>query len=273
MPREGNTSTRGVDWLYTRPVSSSDAPGKPAPAPAPATRRAVELVSARPLSPTVRSLVLRAVDGAPIEYVAGQWVDVLVPTPDGIVKRAYSIASAPGRAGHGAIELAVTHVEGGPASTALHTLPVGSRLDVSGPQGFFTREGAPRDQAAVFVGAGTGLAPLRAMLQTELTEHAGPPLVLLFGCRTEQDILWHDDLREAERACPRLRVEVTLSRAPAAWTGRRGHVQEHVAELVRPVTPAQVYVCGLSKMVQDVRRILKEELGLDRKAIHSERYD
>jgi len=233
----------------------------------------MELCSARPLSPTVRSLVLRALDGQAFDYVAGQWVDVHVPTPDGIVKRAYSIASAPGRAGAGAIELAVTQVEGGPASTALHALPVGARLDVSGPQGFFTREGAPPAEPVVLVGAGTGLAPLRAMLQVELAEHAGPPVVLLFGCRTEQDILWRDDLADAARASSRLRVEVTLSRGSPSWTGRRGWVQAHVAELVRPLAPAQVYVCGLSKMVQDVRRILKDELGLERKSIHSERYD
>ena len=217
--------------------------------------------------------MLRAVDGQPFEYLAGQWVDVFVDTPDGGVKRAYSIASAPGRAGQGAFELAVTHVEGGPASTVLHALPVGARLDVSAPQGFFTREGAPPDQPAVFVGAGTGLAPMRAMLQVELERPSGPPLVLLFGCRTEGDVLWGDELREAARASSRLRVEVTLSRGSPGWTGRRGWVQAHVAELVRPLVPVQVYVCGLSKMVQDVRHILKSDLGLDRKSIHSERYD
>lgn len=250
-------------------MSSNDSPSTPAPT----SRRSVELVSARPLSPAVRSLVLRVVDGRAFEYVAGQWVDVYVPTPDGIVKRAYSVASAPGRAGDRAIELAVTHVEGGPASTALHTLPVGARLEVSGPQGFFTREGAPPDSAVVFVGAGTGLAPLRAMLQVELAAQSGPAMVLLFGCRTEQDILWRDELLEAARACPRLRVEVTLSRGSPSWTERRGRVQAHVAELVGPLASPHVYVCGLSNMVQDVRRILKDELGLDRKSIHSERYD
>lgn len=34
-----------------------------------------------------------------------------------------------------------------------------------------------------------------------------------------------------------------------------------------------VFVCGLSEMVNDVRDLLKQSLGYDRKHIHSERYD
>jgi NADPH-dependent ferric siderophore reductase len=34
-----------------------------------------------------------------------------------------------------------------------------------------------------------------------------------------------------------------------------------------------VYVCGLTRMVQEVRRVLKADLGYDRKQIRSERYD
>jgi len=230
-------------------------------------------VRAGALSPTVRSMIFRVGGTKPFDYVAGQWVELFVDTPDGVLKRAYSIATGPDRAGPRAIELAVTRVAGGPGSTALHALAPGARIDATGPFGFFTREGAPRAEPVVLVGAGTGLAPLRAMLQAELDAPDGPPLVLLFGCRTENDMLWGEELRAAAEAHPRLRVETTLSRGSDAWAGRRGYVQLHVAELVRPLLPAQVYVCGLTKMVQDVRKILKEELGMDRKSIHSERYD
>jgi sulfite reductase alpha subunit-like flavoprotein len=51
-------------------------------------------------------------------------------------------------------------------------------------------------------------------------------------------------------------------------------VQTHLPELVgRFQGQCDVYICGLSKMVKDVRRILKEELGLTKHQIHSERYD
>ena len=50
------------------------------------------------------------------------------------------------------------------------------------------------------------------------------------------------------------------------------------ARAVRDFVPleegrAGIYVCGLTKMVSEVRRVAKQQLGYDRRAIHSERYD
>lgn len=236
----------------------------------PRERRTVEVVEAETLSPSVRSLTF-CVLGSDCAYTAGQWVNLYVPTPQGPIMRAYSIASAPDRRQRDRFEIAVTYVAGGPVSTALHALAVGARMEMDGPWGFFTREDG-RGQPAVFVGTGTGLSPLRAMLQEEVVEQ-GPPLVLLFGCRTEADILYRDEIAAWAKQHPRFRYEVTLSRPSADWRGRTGYVQAHLAELVTPLKPAHVYVCGLSRMVKDVRRILKEDLGLDRKSIHTERYD
>ncbi len=242
-------------------------------------RRTFAVTKSLALSPSVRGVTLSAVDGAPFEFAAGQWVDVHVQHERGAIKRAYSIASAPGSLGlpstpsASSFELAITRVEGGVMSNVLHTLDVGAQVDVDGPHGFFTREPAHEARPAVFVGTGTGLAPLRAMLQIATRSADGPPMVLLFGCRSVADILWRDELDEWTRACPRLRVEVTLSRADDAWSGRRGYVQTHLQDVMHGLSAPQVYVCGLSRMVQDVRRVLKQDLGLDRKQIQTERYD
>jgi len=236
-------------------------------------RREFVLDQAQPLSPGVRELRFRTTDGGPFDFVAGQWVDVHASVEGSSAKRAYSIASAPGNPSRDAIELAVTRVDGGAMSNVLHAMPVGTVVEVAGPHGFFTREAKHANAPAVFVGTGTGLAPLRSMLQQEVLVSGGPPLVLLFGCRTPDDILWHDELHAWTAACPRLRVEVTLSRAEPAWAGRRGYVQAHLSDVVRGLQHPQVYVCGLSRMVQDVRRVLKDELGFTRQQIQSERYD
>ena len=48
------------------------------------------------LSPSVRSLVFRMTDGDALSFLAGQYVDLFVPTKSGLAfKRAYSIASPP----------------------------------------------------------------------------------------------------------------------------------------------------------------------------------
>lgn len=237
-----------------------------------AGRREVEVLERRELSPSVCSLALRCCDGAPLDFEAGQWVDLHVQTAAGEEKRAYSIASAPGGPDPASFELGVTRVEGGVVSNVLHGLEPGARLTIDGPHGFFTREDH-RDQPAVFVGTGTGLCPLRSMILDALRGEQGPPMTLLFGCRSEADILWRREL-EAWADSGRVRLHVTLSRPDAAWRGRTGYVQTHLQALLQGVEPhPHVYVCGLSRMVADVRRVLKQELGYDRRSIHSERFD
>jgi NAD(P)H-flavin reductase len=227
--------------------------------------RSGRLVAARALSPSVRSLSLELPND--FAFAAGQWLHLHVQTAAGLEKRAYSIASGPGEK---PVELAVTYVSAGVVSPLLCTLEPGALIAVDGPHGFFTRDerGAP----ALFVGTGTGLSPLRSMLTELLAEPDHPPVTLLFGVRTQADILWREQL-ESWTQDPKFRLEVTLSRPDDGWTGRTGYVQNHVAELARALGEPHVYICGLSHMVGDVRALCKQELGYDRKRIHSERYD
>jgi NAD(P)H-flavin reductase len=234
--------------------------------------RAVRVVETSLLSPSVRSLSLAIAGpgGAPFTFVAGQWINLYVPTPTGVEKRAYSIASAPTDE-H--VELAVTQVAEGVVSPLLHELPLGAQLTCDGPHGFFTREGPLRATPALFVATGTGLCPLRSMLRELLRDPEHPPITLLFGVRTQADILWRGELEAWAKQDPRFVLEVTLSRPDESWTGRAGYVQAHVRELAQRLGDPHVFICGLSRMVAEVRTVCKAELGYDRKRIHSERYD
>lgn len=235
--------------------------------------RTVEITRTRMLSPTVRELTLRCVDGRPVGHVPGQWLDFDVPVDSGVLRRAYSIASAPSTELPDAFEIAITRVQGGGgASERLHALPPGARLQADGPHGFFTRE-RERDEPTLFVATGTGLCPLRAMLQEELARPEGPPLGLLFGCRTRDDVLWADELRAWAERAPRLRQWITLSRGDEAWDGPRGYVQAHLGTALAVLGRPHVFVCGLRKMIGEVRAVLKSQHGYDRKLVHSERYD
>jgi CDP-4-dehydro-6-deoxyglucose reductase, E3 len=236
------------------------------------SERTVRVVDTRPLSPSVRRVSLQVEERAeaPFQFVAGQWLNLYVPTPDGLEKRAYSIASAPAVR---PLELAITHVAEGLVSPLLHALVPGDVLTCDGPHGFFTREPSLQKAPLLLVGTGTGLCPLRSMLGELLHQPEHPPVTLLFGVRTQDDILWRDELTAWAARDPRFRLEVTLSRPDAGWQGRTGYVQAHVAALARALGEPHVFICGLSRMVSEVRALCKSELGYDRKRIHSERYD
>jgi CDP-4-dehydro-6-deoxyglucose reductase len=234
--------------------------------------------AARLLSPSVRELSLERVDGAAFVFEPGQWVSVVLPSPEGEIRRAYSIASAPRQGALAAsFDLIVTRVEDGVGSHMLHEASVGDGVRVIGPQGFFTRP-ASSAPPALFVGTGTGLAPLRSMIDAAVAGPDTTPMWLLFGARHEHDLLYKDEFLALAARAPHLRVEVTLSQGAAQWTGKRGYVQTHVRALYEELAAAtkdapHVYACGLERMVGAVRALLRKEMGLPRQLVHTERYD
>lgn len=229
------------------------------------------LQSTRDLGPGVRELTFLRDGGAPVVFEAGQWVNLELGATPGELRRAYSLASPPD--GTGAFQLAVTRVEGGPGSARLFALEPGARLTVTGPQGIFVRkERGP----SLFVATGTGYTPLRSMIKHALATADTSPMRLVFGVRTPEDRIYRDELEALAAAHPTFRFSYTLSRPPADWAGRTGYVQRHVRELYEELATqgrTNVYICGLQRMVSAVRDLLRKEMGLERKQVHSERYD
>ncbi|MBL8923949.1 MAG: FAD-dependent oxidoreductase [Myxococcaceae bacterium] len=235
------------------------------------------LVEARPLGPRVRHLVFERVDQSPFLFEAGQWVQTILPLQDAQgrpLRRSYSIASPP--EGTCRFELAVTRVEDGPGSGFLHGADVGLTLDVKGPQGTFIR---PLETAApsLFIATGTGVAPFRAMIRHALGSGRTEPMWLLLGVRSPDELLYGDELSFLERTHPGFRFIPSLSRPPGGWGGRSGYVQTHVKELWTAFSAqhsdAHAYICGVKKMLEATRQVLRVELGVERKRVHLEAYD
>jgi NAD(P)H-flavin reductase len=176
----------------------------------------------------------------------------------------YSIASAPELGREGEFELAVSANGGQDLLARLH---LGASVFVSSPQGRFVLE--PAGGRTLLIGMGTGLAPLRAMLQALLQREGTEPVTLLFGARSEADILWGDEFTRLAQRDPRFSFEPTLSRPSSAWRGRIGRVQDHLAELVAGLHEVSGYLCGSRTMVADcVERLMA--LGVSASRIRSE---
>lgn len=240
--------------------------------PLPPTFRAT-LASAKMLSPQVRELVFERTDGAPCDFDAGQWLNIMIPSSDGEIKRSYSIASPPSASSR--FEITLTLVEGGPGSTFLHTINEGTELTFQGPQGFFTRTRTP-NTPSLFIGTGTGITPLRSMIIDALQKGEKSPFVLIYGVRNEEDLLYRDEFEGLSKKYPHVQVIHTLSRPHGTWNGKSGYVQTHVREAwseLAKTAPPHAYICGLEKMVSAVRHLLRTEMGVERTQVHTERYD
>jgi NAD(P)H-flavin reductase len=231
-----------------------------------AQRFTVQLVQRVELSPKVLLLRFKILGEPALGWRAGQYIELL-PQGSEKTRLPFSIASAMDPERPGEFELAVTR---GTSAEALESLMPGAVLGAEGPRGSFTWEATPED-SVLLVGVGTGSAPLRALIFEQMQNKDPSHMVFLFGCRSEDELLWRAEMTELTGRAPHFRFEPTLSQASDKWTGRRGRVQVHLPEIVTNLKRLRAYVCGKKDMVSDVKAALLE-LGVPAERIRAEGY-
>ncbi len=206
------------------------------------------------------------------DFKPGQFVTLDLPIHEQRNKRwrSYSIASAPD--GTNIIELVISYIEDGVGTNYIFSeIKEGSSFTLRGPQGVFTMpEHVEKD--LFFICTGTGIAPFRSMLHY-INRHSIPhgQIHLIFGTRTQKDLLYADEMRELEKMMPRFEFNPTLSRED--WEGASGYVHAIYEELCcnYGYRPAHFMLCGWRAMIDEAKeRILK--MGYDKKDIHLELY-
>ncbi len=230
------------------------------------------LVHSEALSEPTKHLEFEMLGRRRFGFVPGQWLSFTQVKPDGEeLTRAYSIASPPTEDPRFA--LCLNRVQDGFMSNFLCDMQEGGEIQCQGPFGDFILRPPLRD--TIFIATGTGIAPFRSMLHWLLTDqsrHQGKQFWLVFGSRYEKDIYYHDEFLRLASEHTNFHYLPTLSRVCVEWQGLRGYVQEHVPSIAQGRTDMHAYICGLDKMVQANRELLKS-LGWDRKSIRCEKYD
>jgi ferredoxin-NADP reductase len=248
-----------------------------------ATLFPLRLVGGRMIAPTVRHLDFVRDDGQPLDFVPGQFIQVHFHYPDGTpTKRSYSLATMHDHAlGPGeSVQIAVSYVPGGAATALFAALDEGQQIQASGPYGRFCLMPADANRRYLLIGTGTGVTPYRAMLpQLEaLMRDRGVEVVLLFGCRTPEELLYGDDFRAFAETHPGFRFVPCFSRElpdaahPAAHADvRRGYVQDVLPEFAPDGAGDIAYLCGNPNMVDAMFEKLKEA-GLPVPHVRREKY-
>jgi ferredoxin-NADP reductase len=239
----------------------------------------LKLVSRRMLAPTVGHYVFLRDDGEPLDYIPGQFIQVHFQYADGTsTKRSYSLATIHDHAmGAGeTVEIAVSYVPGGAATALFEGLNEGDPILASGPFGRFCLMPADANRRYLLIGTGTGVTPYRAMLpQLEtLIRERGIEVVLLFGARTPDELLYGDEFRAFAEREPNFRFVPCFSRELPADPHpdvRQGYVQQFLAEF-NPTPDGDIaYLCGNPNMVDSCFEALKE-YGLPVPHIRREKY-
>jgi NAD(P)H-flavin reductase len=138
----------------------------------------------------------------------------------------------------------------GAATRAMGRLRRGDHLGVRGPFGTAWPVDTAEGQDVLFVAGGIGLAPLRPALYRVLArrERYGR-VVLLYGARTPEDILFRRELRNW-RADFDLEVHVTVDRATREWRGNVGVVTALIPRVPFDPRNTVAFTCGPEVMMR-----------------------
>ncbi|MBK1629293.1 CDP-6-deoxy-delta-3,4-glucoseen reductase [Thiohalocapsa halophila] len=219
------------------------------------------------LNHDVMRLRLKLPETQRLQFLAGQYLEFILA--DGR-KRAFSIANAPHD--DALMELHVRRVPGGEFTDFIFDeLKERTVLRIQGPLGSFVlREQS--DRPMLFIGGGTGFAPIKGLLEHALHMGITRPMTLYWGARAERDLYLPELPRRWAQEHPSFRYVPVLSQPDPDWTGRRGYVHEAVLEDHPDIADYDVYMSGPPVMVEAGRAAF-EARGLSPDHVFSDAFE
>ena len=240
------------------------------------------------LAPDVMQLSLKLAEGQRLQFLAGQYIDILL---SGNQRRSFSLATAP----HAdeLLQLHVRHVPGGLFSEQVFTtMKERDLLRFQGPLGtFFLREDSDvqgstnagrsqhpasrgistsmyvtgdrksgaADRPVILVAGGTGFAPIKSILDHAFAQGTTPPLHLYWGVRARRDLYLHDLPQAWAREHAHFRYTPVLSEPLSEdhWSGRSGWVHEAVIADHPDLSRHEVYASGPPPMIEALKKAVK----------------
>ena len=188
-------------------------------------RRTLRIVEVIQETPTTSTFVLEPLDREPIEYLPGQHLTLLIEIDGVAYRRCYSFSSSPGASERPAIT--VKHVPDGRVSGFLtRNLGKAQTIRAAEPAGTFTVAVDPEaSRHYVMIAGGVGITPLISMTEAILRREPKSRVTLLFGNRSEDEIIFRTRLASLAAEFPNaLELVLCLDEAPAGWQGITGQL-------------------------------------------------
>lgn len=225
------------------------------------------------LTHDILGLRLEMVSGGPYAFSAGQYAQLEFPVAPGSV-RDYSMANRPDQK---LIEFHLRVMPGGSVSARVaDALRVGDMVRVCGPLGTsYVRLQHPGPMLCI--AGGSGLAPIKSIVETALASGFARPVHLYFGARSERDVYFEAGLAALRQRQPNFRAHVVLSEPgdmPAGDTilpRRRGMVTDAVAADFADLGGFKIYLAGPPPMVDAATEVARER-GVARRDIHADAF-
>lgn len=220
-------------------------------------------------APDVMILYLQLPANERLQFLPGQYVDILLK--DGH-RRSFSLANAPHD--DALLQLHLRLAPGGRFTEhVFNHMKERDILRVEGPHGtFYLREDS--DKPIVLVAGGTGLAPIKSIVEHAIHHKIRRPMTLYWGVRSSVDLYlaglpetWRS-IQEGFRYLPVL----SEPRNEDGWQGRTGLVHQAVMNDCPDLSRFQAYVCGTPAMVEAARADFATICGLPQQEFFSDSF-
>ncbi|MCR4326639.1 MAG: FAD-binding oxidoreductase [Candidatus Roizmanbacteria bacterium] len=220
------------------------------------------------VAPCIYRFVFTLKDLSSISFTPGQYL--LLQIPDGF--RQYSISSAPSDTAD--IETIVDLTPMGVGSRYLLQLKLGDVVHFRAPAGIFTLK--ENSNPKILLATGTGITPLKSMLQHLAQQQPMPDSYLFWGLREKKDIYLTSVLNEISTRHPNFSYHICLSREEA--NGEPHHFNGRMQEcIIAQITPemamrADWYLCGRPIVVEELVGFIQQQYAVPKDRFFHEKY-
>lgn len=193
-----------------------------------------------------------------IDYKAGQFLLATLESA-GEPKRYLSLSSSPTEKGYIEFTKKITQSD---FSKSLDALKPGERVKIEYPFGKFTLEDNPAEKIA-FLSGGIGITPIRSICKYAVDRALGLDIVLIYANRSIKDIVFKEDFDSMQKALLRLKVAHMLCEPAPEFKCSLGQINSAVIKNEIPdYLLRKFFLCGPPAMVEAIKKILLEELGV-----------
>ncbi|MFO7795483.1 MAG: flavin reductase family protein [Promethearchaeati archaeon] len=196
-------------------------------------------------------------------FRAGQYIGITVNINGVRTVRPYSIVSSPNQTAY--YELAIRRKKNGFVSPfILDNAKIGDIFEATEPLGQFYYNPLFHGKDLVFIAGGCGITPFISMIR-DIIELGKPiNIELLYGCLTELDILFREELEDIRTRKQNFEVKFVLSEAHSEWGGLCGFItKEVISSNIDKYIDKFYYICGSREMYQFILEELNK-LGVPR---------
>lgn len=218
-----------------------------------------------------------------IIFTSGQYLILHVPQPDGTFKRKHFSLTSPSSQKN-SFDFLLKIIPGGIASEYLMSLAEGDEVVLEGPAGMFVLKEDPLTggKDKIFLATGTGLAPVRSIINSELL-NLNSKFYLFWGIKTLEEAYFLEEFKKLTQENNNFKFWICLSREQNLDKVRQedkqyfflGYVtkayEQNPKSKIQNPKSSDFYLCGDKAIVESIRQFLIAK-GIPNESITFEKF-